>query len=184
MHLYWKRGLTACMAAALLTGAMPALAWEAPSDNNWQAASREGVAARFFVGSDVHIGRNADASAKLTNALNVFNEIDPQADGVLLVGDITNNGASGEYDTLMDLIHASPLSDKVVLAMGNHEFNTFLGAVDRFESKTGQDNNEVRYYRDDDGNLTATVVKLGASNYGGNYTESLLFTRRDASGSG
>ena len=172
MHLYWKRGLTACMAAALLTGAMPALAWEAPSDNNWQAASREGVAARFFVGSDVHIGRNADASAKLTNALNVFNEIDPQADGVLLVGDITNNGASGEYDTLMDLIHASPLSDKVVLAMGNHEFNTFLGAVNRFESKTGQDNNEVRYYRDDDGNLTATVVKLGASNYGGNYTES------------
>lgn len=122
MHLYWKRGLTACMAAALLTGAMPALAWEAPSDNNWQAANREGVAARFFVGSDVHIGRNADASAKLTNALNVFNEIDPQADGVLLVGDITNNGASGEYDTLMDLIHASPLSDKVVLAMGNHEF--------------------------------------------------------------
>ena len=46
MHLYWKRGLTACMAAALLTGAMPALAWEAPSDNNWQAASREGVAAQ------------------------------------------------------------------------------------------------------------------------------------------
>ena len=160
------------MAAALLMGSVPALAWQAPEDDAWQAASREGVAARFFVGSDVHIGRNSDADAKLTNALNVFEEIDPQADGVLLVGDVTNNGAASEYDRLMELIRANPLSEKVVLAMGNHEYNNASGAVERFESKTGQETNEVRYYRDDSGALTATVVKLGASNYGGNYTGS------------
>lgn len=172
MHHVWKRGAVACMAAALLMGSVPALAWQAPEDDAWQAASREGVAARFFVGSDVHIGRNSDADAKLTNALNVFEEIDPQADGVLLVGDVTNNGAASEYDRLMELIRANPLSEKVVLAMGNHEYNNASGAVERFESKTGQETNEVRYYRDDSGALTATVVKLGASNYGGNYTGS------------
>ena len=72
----------------------------------------------------------------------------------------------------MELIRANPLSEKVVLAMGNHEYNNAAGAVERFESKTGQETNEVRYYRDDSGALTATVVKLGASNYGGNYTGS------------
>ena len=64
MHHVWKRGAVACMAAALLMGSVPALAWQAPEDDAWQAASREGVAARFFVGSDVHIGRNSDADAK------------------------------------------------------------------------------------------------------------------------
>ena len=60
----WKRKLSGLLAAAMLAGTLPsaALAWDAPQQTAWTQASRDGVAARFFVGSDTHIGRNTDAS--------------------------------------------------------------------------------------------------------------------------
>ncbi len=67
------------------------------------------------------------------------------------MGDVTNNGGSGEYDTLMDIINGSHFSNtgddtKTILAMGNHEFNNSNGAIERFESKTGQDNTGAYYF--------------------------------------
>lgn len=124
---------TAVLASAMLTGVQPALAWEAPQ-NSWQQASDDGVKARFFIGSDLHFNRT-DAQKKVANALDVFNTIDPDVDGVLFVGDITNNGYESEYQTLMSTIKASELADKVVLSMGNHEYNTGAStAMQRFET--------------------------------------------------
>ena len=59
----WKRKLSGLLAGAMLLGSLPAtaLAWNAPESNSWSAAGRDGIAARFFVGSDTHIGRNDDA---------------------------------------------------------------------------------------------------------------------------
>lgn len=174
---------TAVLASAMLTSVQPALAWEAPK-NTWQPASDDasddGVKARFFIGSDLHINRT-DAQKKVANALDVFNTVDPDADGVLFVGDITNNGYESEYQTLMDTINDSKLgkAGKVVLSMGNHEYNTNSGtAMQRFETQTEQKANEVLYY-DDAGNATdapgdtlaATVIKLSAKNYNGDYTD-------------
>ncbi len=181
--MQWKRKLSGVLAGAMLLGLLPttALAWDAPG-NQWEAAS-ESVAARFFVGSDTHIGRNNDASKKLTNALDAFYKVDPDADGVLLVGDVTNNGADSEYDTLMGVVNASEFGEagKVELSMGNHEFNNASNAVDRFETKTEQDSSEVIYYNNEGGTVTAsasagdglvvTVIKLSANNYGGDYTD-------------
>ena len=181
--MQWKRKLSGVLAGAMLLGLLPttALAWDAPG-NQWEAAS-ESVAARFFVGSDTHIGRNNDASKKLTNALDAFYKVDPDADGVLLVGDVTNNGADSEYDTLMGVVNASEFGEagKVELSMGNHEFNNASNAVDRFETKTEQDSSEVIYYNNEGGTVTAsasagdglvaTVIRLSANNYGGDYTD-------------
>ena len=175
----WKRKLSGLMAGVMLLGTLPtaAFAWDAPTDGSWDAAT-EDVAARFFVGSDTHIGRDANAAKKLENALNVFHELDPATDGVLLAGDITNTGSEGEYAALMDIINDSALNDKVVLAMGNHEYGS--GTMARFEEKTGQEANEVLYYNADGlipeeeeigGDLVATVIKLSAKNYGGDYTD-------------
>lgn len=145
--MQWKRKLSGVLAAAMLVGVMPttALAWDAPT-NSWKEASRDGVAARFFVGSDTHIGRNNDASKKLTNALSAFSQVDPNATGVLLAGDVTNNGTESEYDSLMSIINESKLgkAGKVKLSMGNHEYHT--GDMARFESKTEQNANQVIYY--------------------------------------
>lgn len=186
MHLHWKRKLSALLAGAMLLGAAPPAAfaaWSAPEAEGWATASREGVAARFFVGSDTHIGRDSAASNKLKNALDVCYRIDPDTDGVLLVGDVTNNGAASEYTSLTNIIKGSALgqANKVLLTMGNHEFNSSAAtAVSRFESQLGQAASEVLYYSSAfgavtasptaDDNLVATVVKLSASNYGGDYT--------------
>ena len=178
---------TAVLASAMLTSVQPALAWDAP-ENTWQAAADDGVKARFFIGSDLHIGRNQDAVKKLTNALEAFHTVDADPDAVLFVGDITNNGDESEYQTLMDTIGASELgkAGKVVLSMGNHEYNTNSGtAMQRFETQTGQKANQVIYY-DDNGNATdtpgdtlaATVIKLSAKNYGGDYTDQCEMVKR------
>ena len=170
---------TAVLASAMLTSVQPALAWDAP-ENTWKAASGDGVKARFFIGSDLHINRT-DAQKKLTNALDAFYAVDSDPDAVLFVGDITNNGYESEYQTLMDTINDSKLgkAGKVVLSMGNHEYNTGAStAMQRFETKTGQKANQVLYY-DDNGSATdtpgdtlaATVIKLSAKNYGGDYTD-------------
>ena len=171
---------TAVLASAMLTSVQPALAWDAP-EKTWQAASGDGVKARFFIGSDLHIGRNQDAVKKLTNALEAFHTVYADPDAVLFVGDITNNGYESEYQTLMNTINDSELgkAGKVVLSMGNHEYNTNAStAMQRFETQTEQKANEVLYY-DDAGNaaetpgdtLAATVIKLSAKNYGGDYTD-------------
>lgn len=173
-----KKAVSVLITAAIAGSAATAFAWQPQSDREWTEAPTDGVAARFFVGSDVHIGRDSNASDKLKNALEVFNTVDPNADAVLLVGDVTNNGRDTEYDTLMDIINSSHFANsgeetKTILAMGNHEFNTAGGAVERFEEGTGQDNTGAYYfYKNDDPSqgLAATVIKLGASNYGGDYT--------------
>ena len=177
--MQWKRKLSGVLAAVMLVGTLPttALAWNAPT-STWASASREDVAARFFVGSDTHIGRNEDASKKLTNALSAFYAVDANADGVLLVGDVTNNGSESEYNSLMTIINNSKLGEagKVQLSMGNHEYNS--GTMARFEEKTKEKANEVLYYGTDGtseninevGTLNATVIKLSAKNYGGDYT--------------
>ena len=178
--MQWKRKLSGVLAAVMLVGTLPttALAWNAPT-STWAPASREDVAARFFVGSDTHIGRNEDASKKLTNALSAFYAVDAKADGVLLVGDVTNNGSVSEYNSLMTIINDSELgkAGKVQLSMGNHEYSS--GTMARFEEKTEEKANEVLYYGtngtseniNEVGTLNATVIKLSAKNYGGDYTE-------------
>lgn len=171
---------TTVLTSTMLTSVQPALAWEAP-ENNWQAASD--VKARFFIGSDIHIGRNDDATKKLSNALSVFDKVDDNANGVLFVGDVTNNGAANEYATLMNTINNSTLgkNHKVELSMGNHEYNTDASnAMARFEAETQQSANDVIYY-DTNGTITndssqindlaATVIKLSAKNYSGDYTD-------------
>ena len=176
--MQWKRKLSGVLAGAMLLGLLPttALAWDAPG-NDWEAVSHENVAARFFVGSDVHIGRS-DAPAKFENALSVFNQVDPEADGVLLVGDLTESGSSSQYTQLMSIINESELGQdgKVVLSMGNHEFGN-SNQTD-FKEKTGQDANAVLYYSADGTTsstvgetLVATVIKLSAQNSSGNYSD-------------
>lgn len=167
--MQWKRKLSGLLAAVMLVGVLPttAFAWTAPDVTSWQQASREGVKARFFVGSDTHVGRSG-AQQKVANALDAFYQVDPQADGVLLVGDLTDGGAVSQYDTLMSTINASKLgqADKVYLAMGNHDY--YSGGSTRFEEKTGQKASEVLTF----GNASSpvTVVKLDPNISGNNYT--------------
>lgn len=166
--MQWKRKLSGLLAAVMLVGVLPttAFAWNAPDATTWDQASREGVKVRFFVGSDTHIGRNDDAQKKLANALDAFYQVDPQADGVLLVGDVTDYGYETQYETLMSTINASPFAGKVYMSMGNHDH--YSGGTEMFQEMTGQQASEVLTFGDEDSPVT--VVKLNASSSSGNYT--------------
>ena len=84
--MQWKKKISGVIAAAMLVGNLPAaFAWEAPEVSAWQQASRDGVKARFFVGSDTHFGRSG-AETKVANALAVFGQVYPVATGVVFVG--------------------------------------------------------------------------------------------------
>ena len=122
--------------------------------------SRDGVKARFFIGSDLHVNNNTgaeprDADKKLQFAFDTAYALDPELDAFCLVGDLTDNGNEGQYTRLMSLIndggaHNVGYADgaghtQMILCQGNHETYSpgVSGAPARFKEYTGQDATKV-----------------------------------------
>lgn len=174
-----KRAAACAMSAVLLSAGtlapVKAASWTAPQQTEWQELSRDNVKVRFAVGSDLHIGRNEDASEKLRNAFDAFYQTDSQLDAAIFVGDITNNGAEGEYTKLIDILN-NKLKDhtKLGMMMGNHEFNTASGAVDRYKAAMSKLKQGVNR-QDTNNNITVGdgyhIITMSAKNYGGDYTD-------------
>lgn len=174
-----KRAAACAMSAVLLAAGtlapVKAASWTAPQQTEWQELSRDNVKVRFAVGSDLHIGRNEDASEKLRNAIDAFYQTDSQLDAAIFVGDITNNGAEGEYTKLIDILN-NKLKDhtKLGMMMGNHEFNTASGAVDRYKAAMSKLKQGVNR-QDTNNNITVGdgyhIITMSAKNYGGDYTD-------------
>ncbi|WP_411719714.1 DUF4073 domain-containing protein [Mycetocola sp.] len=80
------------------------------------------------------------------NGLEGFREIAPDADGLLMVGDIVNSGESREWDEIYDVMEGSAdfRPDQTIAAIGNHEryaaggfaanFQRFLDFAEREKS--------------------------------------------------
>ena len=143
-------GLVAANAASA-----PSIAWA-----DGTGLSREGVKARFLLGSDLHINNNTgaeprDADKKLQFAFDTIYAIDPQLDAFCLVGDLTDNGNTDQYTRLMGLIedggaHNTGYADgaghtQMILCQGNHETYDpgVAAAPERFKQYTGQDATKV-----------------------------------------
>lgn len=181
-----KRAAACAMSAVLLAaGALApvkAASWTAPQETEWQELSRDHVKVRFAVGSDLHIGRNDDASEKLKNAFDAFYSVDSQLDAAVFVGDITNNGAEGEYNKLVDILN-DKLKDstKLGLMMGNHEFNTASGAVDRYKAAAAKLKQGVNE-QDTNNNITVGdgyhIITMSAKNYGGDYSDNYEWLKK------
>lgn len=150
-------------------------AWTAPDSTEWTQLSRTGIKARFAVGSDIHIGSGYKSDKKLENALNVFNTVDPNMDGVMFAGDLTDNGLESQYDTMMDIANNSELSNKIIWSMGNHEYyngEEKPDAIERFITKTGQEPDKVVTR----GGIT--IITLGSQSFdGGDYSEQYDFLK-------
>lgn len=125
-----------------------------------QGLSRDGVKARFFIGSDLHINNNTgaeprDADKKLQFAFDTAYALDPELDAFCLVGDLTDNGNEGQYKRLMSLINDGGAHNKgyadgaghtqMILCQGNHETYSpgVSGAPARFKEYTGQEATKV-----------------------------------------
>lgn len=124
-----------------------------------QGLSRDGVKARFFIGSDLHINNNTgaeprDADKKLQFAFDTAYALDPELDAFCLVGDLTDNGNEGQYTRLMSLIndgaHNTGYANgtgrtQMILCQGNHETYDpgVAAAPERFKLYTGQEATRV-----------------------------------------
>lgn len=78
----------------------------------------------FPVISDIHIG-GLSANLKFEKTLNQCKKLYPNYDAIAIVGDITNEGKEGQYETFMKLLEASKvIKAESVIAMGNHEYGS------------------------------------------------------------
>lgn len=173
--------MTAGLGLVAAGAAQPGIAW---ADET--GLSREGVRARFLIGSDLHIqsgvggSEGRDADKKLQFAFDTIYQIDPQLDAFCLVGDVTDNGSDAQYEHLMALIndggaHNVGYADgtghtKMILCQGNHETYDWGVTLARsvFEDRTGQAANKVM---DVNGVRVITMGPMGESDgdYRPNY---------------
>lgn len=175
-----KLVMTAGLGLAAQGALSPSIAWAQDT-----GLSREGVRARFLIGSDLHIqsgiggteGRDADL--KLQFAFDTIYALDPQLDAFCLVGDITDNGRTEQYEHLMELIddpehnvgyNGGAGRTQMILCQGNHEtYDPGVSAApERFAAHTGQQANKVV---DVNGVKVITMGPRGASDgdYRPNY---------------
>jgi 3',5'-cyclic-AMP phosphodiesterase len=76
----------------------------------------------FSVLSDIHVSASdSRSSRKLAAALEDLHTVDPQADALIINGDLTN-GAPADYRKLQSLLKQAKLPNNVLFTIGNHEF--------------------------------------------------------------
>ncbi len=98
----------------------------------------------FMSMSDTHSDTGKTAKA-VTDAVN------NNASAIVLSGDITNLGDSGEYDSIRNAIDSVKDHPPVYYAMGNHEYDwqsNFNVAKNRFIQKAGIPEEKVYYHRE------------------------------------
>ena len=90
---FLKLAMTAGLGLVATGFVDPVFAWA-----DGTGLSRDGVKARFLIGSDLHVTvgiggpEPRDADKKLEFALDAIYKIDPQLDAFCLVGDVTDTG--------------------------------------------------------------------------------------------
>ena len=136
----------------------PRIAWAAgESGAQGGSLSRDGVKARFFIGSDLHM-RNVGGSSskpnfegtevrdndkKLLFAFDVAYQLDPDLDAFCLVGDLTDDGRLDQYNKVLRLIkdprnvgyvtgRKSGGKTQMILCQGNHETYDLRGQDDHY----------------------------------------------------
>lgn len=108
----------------------------------------------FEVISDTQIGiakdldkdpKSLQYSEHFNLALKDIKALDPESDGIFIVGDNTNNGKPEEYDEMLRIISENRDGlPNLYYAIGNHDFYTYGGnwqaSIDLFKEKTGMEN--------------------------------------------
>ncbi|PUB08339.1 LamG-like jellyroll fold domain-containing protein [Paenisporosarcina sp. OV554] len=98
----------------------------------------------FMSISDTHSDTGKTVKA-VTDAVN------NNASAIVLSGDITNLGDSGEYDAIINAVNSVKDHPPVYYGMGNHEYDwqsDFNVAKNRFIQKAGIPENKVYYHRE------------------------------------
>ncbi|MGG2201966.1 metallophosphoesterase family protein [Paenibacillus validus] len=72
--------------------------------------------------SDAHVRAEDESShQKLSAALSDLHNLDPNAEAIILNGDMTD-GLPEDYEAFRNILETAPLPDKLLYAIGNHEY--------------------------------------------------------------
>jgi Icc-related predicted phosphoesterase len=98
---------------------------------------------RFIVISDTHFGNTSGRGPmeKVPQALKNLTGKTPKADAIFVVGDITNNGTTAQYDQLLSVFNDKtnvPEGMPVYFMMGNHDNYSGANATSTYLSKIDQ----------------------------------------------
>ncbi|HMM06849.1 MAG TPA: metallophosphoesterase [Clostridiales bacterium] len=97
---------------------------------------------RFEAISDTHIKTTDDSdiyTSHLKTALHDINQIAPNSNALMVVGDITNAGTSAQYDAFNTILNSVPHTTPY-FALGNHDtfgYVSYQSMKDTFLTKTG-----------------------------------------------
>lgn len=150
------------------------------ADHAEEAPEKDKPVLTFPVISDIHVQSwHTESHEKFTAALQDLNGINPQADALVINGDLTN-GLPADYAKLRELMQAAPHPKKVFSTMGNHEYykawfdtggywnpdsfpngETEQASIDRFLAFSGEKKN-VYYDREVNG---YRFIFLGSEQY-------------------
>ncbi len=132
--------------------------------------------------SDLHICApgetiiGLDPSARLSQVLNAAVTAHPDAAALVLLGDLTHNGVTGEYRALQELLADVPMP--VVYMMGNHDRRDAFLAQFPNAPKTASDH--VQQWRDIGDHRLITLDTLDGPPYPVGHHEGWLCAKRIA----
>lgn len=110
-----------------------------------EARSLEKPLLSFHVLSDIHVqARDERSQAKFQAALNDLHSLNPEANAIVLNGDLTD-GRQADYDKLNELLKRTPHPPAVYSTIGNHEYyQAWHGGADEW-NEAGFPNGETEY---------------------------------------
>ncbi|QTD39459.1 metallophosphoesterase [Sporosarcina sp. Te-1] len=77
----------------------------------------------FFVCSDIQLtAKDVVSQQKLAAALQDMAAADPNAEALIINGDLVNNGEQASYDLFREIVKQNPTPEHVLYTIGNHEF--------------------------------------------------------------
>lgn len=129
---------------ATLVGPLGGLPVSAASDSSIMGSQGNKPKLVFPVISDVHIKSSSNQTLdKFVTTLEQLNQAAPKQDAFVVVGDLTDNGYTDEYDKFFSAFHSRKQSQAVSLcAIGNHDYWNGLSVEDaqkRFLEKSGME---------------------------------------------
>lgn len=153
MSTIFQKKLTKFLVAAILVFSLglTASTWNTQAEENSgdSNTTSEEPNIVFPVISDTQIGRSEGGPERFDNAMNQLNQLAPNQDALVFIGDLTSHGYEEEYDTWSSIFnkHVQPQAEQLI-GIGNHEYNynglTPKKSQQRFFDKTGM---ESLYYQ-------------------------------------
>ncbi|WP_164667725.1 metallophosphoesterase family protein [Virgibacillus doumboii] len=152
MSTVFQKKLTKLLVAAILVFSLgltaPAWNTQAEDHSDDSNTTSEEPNLVFPVISDTQIGRSEGGPERFDNAMNQLNQLAPNQDAFVFIGDLTSHGYEEEYDIWTSIFnkHIQPQAEQLI-GIGNHEYNYSLTPEESQQRFFEETSMESLYYQ-------------------------------------